>query len=264
MNTRTEIVSMHKVWKNFLSRDRKAVPLPDVNFDEIVSSVFALGPFYYYVIDSYSGMSIENMSFGFYEAHGIPPEEIKDINDVLKLIHPDDLPFVAMAENKAFRFMYDYIGNEKLKLYKQSYNFRFMTADGTYQLYNHQSLALAVDEKYNIIKSMNIHTRISHLTKINNHKFSIIGLAGEPSYLNMDVYDNQIDTKENVLIEYKFTKREIDIIRLLTEGNSSQSIADKLFISLDTVKTHRKNIMKKTGCKKSAELTAKSISEGWV
>jgi DNA-binding CsgD family transcriptional regulator len=61
-----------------------------------------------------------------------------------------------------------------------------------------------------------------------------------------------------------FSKREIEIIRLISEGYETKEIMEQLFISEDTVKTHRKNILRKSGCKNSAELVARSLSEGWI
>lgn len=56
------------------------------------------------------------------------------------------------------------------------------------------------------------------------------------------------------------TQREKEIITLLTNGRSSAEIADQLFISLHTVSTHRKNIIRKTACKSFAELLRFAIA----
>ena len=50
------------------------------------------------------------------------------------------------------------------------------------------------------------------------------------------------------------TKREIEIIKLIVQEHSSSEIADKLFISLGTVETHRHNIFKKLDVKNSIGL----------
>ena len=49
----------------------------------------------------------------------------------------------------------------------------------------------------------------------------------------------------------QLTKREIEIIRLIVQEHSSSQIAEKLFISLGTVETHRHNIFKKLQVKNS-------------
>lgn len=50
------------------------------------------------------------------------------------------------------------------------------------------------------------------------------------------------------------TPRERDILRHIAEELSSVEISEKLFISVNTVETHRKNLLVKTGCKNSVGL----------
>jgi two-component system nitrate/nitrite response regulator NarL len=52
----------------------------------------------------------------------------------------------------------------------------------------------------------------------------------------------------------ELSEREIEIIQCLAEGKNTKAIAETLFISEHTVKTHRRNIMQKLGVKTSAEL----------
>ncbi|WP_431158130.1 response regulator [Winogradskyella poriferorum] len=50
------------------------------------------------------------------------------------------------------------------------------------------------------------------------------------------------------------SKREFDIIRLISKGLNSKTIGEQLFISRHTVDTYRRAILEKTGCTNSAEL----------
>jgi DNA-binding NarL/FixJ family response regulator len=59
-------------------------------------------------------------------------------------------------------------------------------------------------------------------------------------------------------------KREMQVLQLLAEGNRSSSIAEKLSISVATVDTHRRNIMRKLDLHTVAELTKFAIREGIV
>ena len=59
--------------------------------------------------------------------------------------------------------------------------------------------------------------------------------------------EDSIETPHHVL-----TEREIEILILIAKEFSSQQIADKLFISLNTVETHRKNIFRKLAIKNLA------------
>ncbi len=45
------------------------------------------------------------------------------------------------------------------------------------------------------------------------------------------------------------TFQEIKVIALIKQGHSNQEIAEQLHIAVSTVKTHRKNILKKIGLK---------------
>ncbi|MFL0683611.1 MAG: LuxR C-terminal-related transcriptional regulator [Algoriphagus aquaeductus] len=60
---------------------------------------------------------------------------------------------------------------------------------------------------------------------------------------------------------YKFdqlTKREREILLLIIQGLTSQEIANKLFLSLLTVNTHRRNLLSKLGIKNFAQLSGGS------
>ena len=50
------------------------------------------------------------------------------------------------------------------------------------------------------------------------------------------------------------TTRELEILTLIAQGKTNRRISDQLFISVDTVKQHRKFIKKKTECKNTVEL----------
>lgn len=75
-----------------------------------------------------------------------------------------------------------------------------------------------------------------------------------------------INEKINSLIKLKrsnirsiISEREIDVLKLLVEGNSNKEIANKLWISTHTVITHRKNITQKTGIKSVSGLTIYAV-----
>lgn len=58
--------------------------------------------------------------------------------------------------------------------------------------------------------------------------------------------DNQVEV---VTPKKIFSKREIEIIRLICKEMKSQEIADQLFINIRTVESHRKHVMEKTSAK---------------
>ena len=56
--------------------------------------------------------------------------------------------------------------------------------------------------------------------------------------------------------------RESEVLQLLAEGRTSAQIARRLHVSIRTVETHRRNIMRKLGLHSVAELTKFAIREG--
>lgn len=60
------------------------------------------------------------------------------------------------------------------------------------------------------------------------------------------------------------TDREKDVLRLLAEGNSYQSIAEEIYLSVDGVGYHIRNIYRKLQVNSKAEAVAKGISAGLI
>lgn len=66
----------------------------------------------------------------------------------------------------------------------------------------------------------------------------------------------EIILPEKLKSMHSLTDREIEIIKLLMKGKSSQDISQILFISKNTVDTHRRNILSKTNNTTTSELIA--------
>lgn len=49
------------------------------------------------------------------------------------------------------------------------------------------------------------------------------------------------------------SKREFEVLNLISQGNSNQEIADKLFVSVNTVKTHTANLYTKLDAKRRTQ-----------
>ena len=85
--------------------------------------------------------------------------------------------------------------------------------------------------------------------------------------------EEQNSTKVNGESESRFiktigdiplTKRELEIVKLIAEDKSNLEIADKLFISVRTVETHRKNIMQKLQTKSAISLVHYAVQAGII
>lgn len=60
------------------------------------------------------------------------------------------------------------------------------------------------------------------------------------------------------------TRREKEILLLITEGYTNQEISLRLFISVDTVDSHRKNVYSKLGVRNTAQLVKYAIRNNLI
>src|SRR6266487_2269404 len=60
------------------------------------------------------------------------------------------------------------------------------------------------------------------------------------------------------------TPREIEVVKLVAEGHTSQEIADQLVLSIKTVQAHRANIMEKLGLRDITQLVRFAIRHGLI
>ncbi|TLS38505.1 response regulator [Pseudalkalibacillus caeni] len=76
----------------------------------------------------------------------------------------------------------------------------------------------------------------------------------------------QIGYKE---VEYRkplhiLTRRECEVLQLLTDGKSNRSIGEELYISEKTVKNHVSNILQKMNVNDRTQAVVEAIKKGWV
>src|SRR5690606_30596977 len=106
---------------------------------------------------------------------------------------------------------------------------------------------------YTVCKLVKLRTANKPVDKLVLLSSPVVGMsnliARVTKTLDQDSYIRQHYRKFSEL-----TTREKEIIALLANGKSSAEIADMLFISLHTVSTHRRNIIRKIECKTFAEL----------
>ncbi|HTR82187.1 MAG TPA: response regulator transcription factor [Bacteroidota bacterium] len=64
--------------------------------------------------------------------------------------------------------------------------------------------------------------------------------------------------------DLKLTKREEEVLRLISQGLTSKGIADKLSLSVSTINTHRTNLMQKLDIHETAGLVRFAIQHGFL
>jgi DNA-binding NarL/FixJ family response regulator len=84
-------------------------------------------------------------------------------------------------------------------------------------------------------------------------------LAGN-KYLCEETQQILNDKGDNNMI---ITRREMEVLRYISDGFTNPEIADKLFISTSTVDSHRKNLILKLNAKNTASLIKIAIQKGY-
>ncbi|MEJ1240327.1 response regulator transcription factor [Chryseolinea sp. T2] len=83
-------------------------------------------------------------------------------------------------------------------------------------------------------------------------------------FLQKQILDESLTGERRSMYEIPLTKREREVLKLIGEENTNQEIADKLFLSLRTVETHRSNLSQKLGAKNAVSLVKEAIKRGLV
>lgn len=97
-------------------------------------------------------------------------------------------------------------------------------------------------------------------TNISELKEAITQVAHDGTYFSSEISEKIMKqlikgkSEKESKLQIKLTKRETEILKLISEEYSNHEIAEKLFISQRTVDTHRRNLIQKLQAKNTAGL----------
>lgn len=167
-----------------------------------------------------------------------------------------ELEALAQEGNRQERLIDLYV------IYSELYN-RKNEQDKAFE-YFIQALELASEE--------NLVMFISHNLDFNNELFQEVlkRKASITKRVSLDFLNNikkVIEQKQKMNNDFEnidISPRELDTLRLIAQDLTNQEIADKLFISLNTVKTHLKNINLKLDVENRTKAVAKAKELGLI
>jgi DNA-binding CsgD family transcriptional regulator len=244
-----------KIWKQAASESNTELLKVELDIYKQLLNFFQVGDYYYYILN-FQTQSLDLISKEVESVLGYTPEEAT-VEFLMSKVHPDDRAYFLAFEQNTSDF-FEKLEPEKKMKYKVRCDFRFQKKNGDYVRLLQQVVVIQADEDGGIFRTLGIHTDITHLKPEGGPTMSIIGLDGEPSYINIGNKNVYIETEEVL------SKREKEVLRLLIEGKLSKEICSILNISKQTVDNHRKNMLNKTGLKTTGELIGKAIKNGWI
>ena len=150
------------------------------------------------------------------------------------------------------------ISPAELSAYRFSFNHRYIRKDGQVSQFLHEGTLAFSDEPQLPMLRLKVFTEIGDIKTDKTLVLTISKYASELGYQKVfsKIYG---ETGHGQL-----SKREMEIIKLCFQGLSSKMIADRLNLSIHTVKNHKRNSMEKTLTHNLAELINLCIRSRWM
>lgn len=184
---------------------------------------------------------------------GFPAETYKrrGVEFSYSRLHPEDVKILqTVVFPDYYRCMDSLPAENKIKM-KSTYTCRFLNAHGNYIQCLQQNIPLTI-ENDKVILGLIVWMDITAFKKDHGVTYKNVLIEGSDK---VTVLSEGKCGKSKVL-----TDGEIRILRLTADGLSEKQIADRLCLSIHTVKSHRKNMVRKAGVKNSAELVKYGIA----
>lgn len=215
--------------------------------------MLSLGPCITWVLDIRTGKYIyvsKNIkSFLGYTADSFAK---KGINNIKRLIHPDDSKLVWSQNNQSWHLILALPAAQRPG-HRYNRTYRLRKANGDYICLLEQNTVLQTDAKGNVTHLFSICSDVTDLMKTNISVPFVKATIEKKRVL-------KTPAPEKTPKQPFLSNREREIIKLVAQGYSSKLIADQLYISFHTVNTHRRNIIEKTRSKNASGLVQFAIN----
>jgi hypothetical protein len=182
---------------------------------------------------------------------GVTAEEINP-GHYTHLIHPDDEERLCQARSRVYKMEKEIFKAQKGSSLT-SYNLRIRNATGNYSNLFVQDYMFYSPIPYKVVFLLQVITNIDWY-KMKKDRFH--------HYAGKDLSLFKFPDQKLLEIGPDLSYREFEIIRMIEAGLSSKEIADKLFLSIHTVNTHRSNILEKSGKSQISDLIYKFKETG--
>lgn len=201
-----------------------------------------------YIID-YLTQSFEYVSDNPLFLCGMTSEEVKNMGYefYFRNVRPADLEMLLAVNEAGFEF-YQKLQVEERKKYMISYDFNLISEKKNEILINHKLTPFFLAEDGKIWKAICM-VSLSNAQSAGN---IVISKEGTDNLWKYDLDKAQWIAEE----KKRLTGREQEILSLSSSGLKINEIADRIFVTPDTIKFHRKKLFEKIGVSNIAEAIA--------
>ena len=123
---------------------------------------------------------------------------------------------------------------------------------------------IEIGAKGYVLKNISKDDLLKAIEHVNENRAFLDSAAQEQLINAVSSSDDDFDSKNYDQLTAQITQRELEILQHIALGLTSQDIANKLFISKNTVETHRKNMLSKLNVNNTAALLKIAYKKGLV
>lgn len=183
---------------------------------------------------------------------GVPVEEINP-ELYFERTHPEDLALHASGRSRVVKAAMD-LYSRKSGSWFLSANIKTRNAAGEFRDLLYQMGLRYTEDPYPAVFGIQVNSDVTELMK---------DLCCMHYLVSEDESCFRPPDEQLLSIGPGFSVRELEILRCISEGLDSEQISQRLFLSVHTVNTHRRNILEKSGNRSTHELVIKLQEEGF-
>jgi DNA-binding CsgD family transcriptional regulator len=226
------------------------------NYLEAISAFEKLTYQSVYVID-YAKMKFEYVSDNPLFLCGNSVEEVLEqgYGFYFNNVPEQDLQLLGLINETGFDF-FEKLPVQEKKLYSITYDFHLISKDSKPILINHKLTPLFLTSEGKMWKAMCIISISSNKTAGN----AIIYKKGSDEIWQLNT-NNRIWSKS---LKPQLTERELAVLRLYAQGLTINQIAEKIFVSPDTIKYYRRKIFENFGVSNIVEALSYAVNHKMI
>lgn len=186
-----------------------------------------------------------------YEMIGVKPEELTAYH-FMEATHPEDIYKHSLGRTKMISFANDLFAAEQGTALLST-NIRIRNLFGEFPDLLFQLYFIYKTVPYRSVFLLQVHTNIESFKKRKH---------GYHYYVGNDLSNFRYPDEKLIGLGIPFSDTEFEIIKMIAKGYTSEKIAEKKFLSVHTINTHRKNILAKTDKVTMGELIVDLLEQG--
>lgn len=190
------------------------------------------------------------------------------MQDLLQTVVSEEIESLNLKSKVISDFYTSFLTKENVLAYKNMFTYRMQDVSGKIRTMLYQATPLSVLDDGTPEHVFCVQTDVSHLKVSSTRAVTFLHMNGGESFFDIDISTGKFDPAfcdaKKVDFSDLLTEREKQIVIRFSKGLNAEHIAEELNLSPHTIKTHRRNILQKSGCSNTTELVAQCLTTGVI